>query len=60
MKERLAKARETAEAHWNFIEALLQAHVEEDSVIEKCGFHFVEAFVHGYKHALEDMKDENQ
>ena len=48
--------RENAEAHWSYIEALLHAHGEEPEVIEKCGFHYVEAFIHGYKHCAEDLQ----
>ena len=40
--------------HWNYIENLLKIHGEEDSVIEKIKFHYVQAMTHGYKHGLND------
>jgi PP-loop superfamily ATP-utilizing enzyme len=47
--------KELAYAHWGYVRELLEAHEETDAVIERCGFHYVSAFLHGYKHALEDI-----
>lgn len=43
-----------AEEHWKYVESLLKAHGEEDELIEQIGFHYISAFIHGYKHAMED------
>jgi len=41
-----------AEAHWSYIEALLHANNVLPSKPDK--FHYISAFVHGYKHGWED------
>ena len=52
------RARKLANDHWGYIAQLLEAHDESSDTIEICRFHYVEAFVHGYKHALEDLENE--
>lgn len=42
--------RSQAEAHWTFIERLLEQQVP----IEKVKYLYVEAMVHGYKHAKQE------
>lgn len=50
MKKNEIKA--LAEEHWeNYVKPLLELHGENSKVIEKIGFHFVSAFIHGAKHA---------
>ena len=51
----LKKPEDLAEEHWAYIRNLLMVHGEDDSVIEKIGWHYTTAFVHGYKHALEKI-----
>jgi len=53
----LDKAQELADAHWSYVENLLRAHnvYEEDIKIAK--FNYISAFMHGWKHALEDSPD---
>lgn len=46
-----------ADAHWNYIESVLQVHGESEEVIEKCGHHYRTAFIHGWKHADEARKN---
>ena len=41
-----------ADDHWNYVKAVLEAHGEEESVIEKIGFHYRTALEHGYKHGI--------
>ena len=43
--------------HWRYVCRVLQAHHVDQNSIEVAGFHYVEAFKHGYKHALEDIDD---
>ena len=52
------RARLLAAEHWAYICELLHTHGEDPDVIQKCAFQYVEAFVHGYKHALEDIEAE--
>ena len=51
-----SRAKELAEAHWNYINATLSAHGVPDDEIEKVGFHYKTAFVHGYGHGQEDAE----
>lgn len=46
-------SKQLAEEHWGYIEALLKAH-EEEYNIKQIEFHYKSAFIHGYKHAIED------
>lgn len=46
--------RKTAEAHWAFIEKLLDAQVP----LEKVKYLYIEAMVHGYKHATQTLSQE--
>jgi len=49
-----------ADAHWIYIEALLQQELDEDILfpkadyIEKVGWHYKMAMIHGIKHGKED------
>lgn len=46
-------SKQLADEHWGYIEALLKAH-EEEYNIKQIEFHYKSAFIHGYKHAMED------
>lgn len=45
-----------AQAHWEYVKSVLEAHGEEEEIINLIGFHYVEAFKHGYKHGREDCE----
>ena len=55
--------KKTAEAHWEYIEALTRATLATpgtsevgmsvDEVVNLIGFHYKSAFIHGWKHGLE-------
>lgn len=47
-----------AEEHWAYVECVLKTHGESDYVIQKCGYHFRTAMIHGYKHGYQDALDE--
>lgn len=53
--------RAEAEKHWQFIERLLKTYTEEENKttvkMETCRFLYIEAMVHGYKHALTEDKE---
>ncbi len=49
------RADELADAHWGYIKEVLQAHDVDEGEIQRIGFHWQSAFVHGYKHAQEDL-----
>lgn len=48
------KGTELGETHWTYIEKLLRVHGEDERVIEKIKFHYIQAMKHGYKHGLAD------
>jgi len=52
----MKKPEDLAEEHWAYVRDTLRVHGEDDAVIEKIGWHYTTAMVHGYKHAIEDMK----
>ena len=52
MKEN--KGLELGEQHWKYIEKVLIIHGEDESVIGKIKFHYIQAMKHGYKHGLND------
>ena len=53
----LVMARKLAKQHWSFIEKLLNTlGIDKDS-ISKYRFFYVEAFVHGFKHGVEYLKE---
>ncbi len=43
-----------ANAHWSYIRGLLVAHGVIEEEVDIIGFHYKEAFKHGWKHAKED------
>jgi len=47
-------AKELADAHWSYIEKLLEAHEVDRDIIKASRYHYITAFVHGYKHAIEE------
>ena len=50
---RIKRATKLAMEHWKYIEELLHSHKESEETIDKIKFHYIEAFIHGYKHAKE-------
>ena len=58
--------KKTADAHWEYIEALTRATLATpgtsevgmsvDELIALIGFHYKSAFTHGWKHALEALR----
>ena len=52
----LERAKELANAHWEYVEDLLHTHLHPTAEVRKINFHYQSAFEHGYKHAIEDIK----
>lgn len=53
-----SRSKELAEAHWeNYVKGLLEATGVEATVIKACGFVYVSTFIHGYKHAMQDVEN---
>ena len=61
--------KKTADAHWKYIEALTRATLATpgtsevgmsvDELIALIGFHYKSAFIHGWKHGLEALRQYN-
>ena len=52
----MSRATDLAKAHWNYIEALLKEHGVEGGEIDRIGFHYRSALVHGHGHGVEDER----
>ena len=50
-----SEAEKLAEEHWDYIESLLEIH--DDEYIKQIGFHYKQAFRHGYKHGVENTEN---
>ncbi len=46
---------ELANDHWEYVKEVLITHGESNEVIEKIGFHYRSAFVHGFKHGVDEL-----
>jgi hypothetical protein len=51
------KAAKLAADHWAYVRSMLLSHGEAHGVVTRCGFHYKAAFVHGWKHAMEEVMD---
>ncbi len=49
-----ARVKKLANDHWSHIEGVLIAHGQTGFVIDVCKYHYLTAFLRGYKHAIED------
>jgi hypothetical protein len=56
----MTRAEELAEAHWQYIKGILLVHDVTPAEIVECGYHYKTAFVHGYKHAIEDVTEDKR
>ena len=46
-----------AENHWGYVREVLEdAGADSDQLIERIGFHYRTAMVHGFKHGAEERK----
>lgn len=46
-----------ADDHWSYINRLLEAHGASEKTRQVVGFHYKSAFVHGFKHGCEYMRE---
>ena len=54
-----SRAEELATAHAGYIRSVLEVSGVPESTIDQCMFHYKTAFVHGYKHGVEDSETGN-
>ena len=51
-------AEELADEHWDtYVRVVVEVHEEDEDVIMKIGVHYRTAFVHGFKHGVESVKE---
>ena len=53
-------SKQLASNHWNYIEKLLKTHVEDGYSISVISFHYQTAFIHGFKHGVEWLKEQQK
>ncbi len=54
----LTRSKELAEAHWEgYVKGLLEATGVDKTIIKVCAFVYVSTFIHGYKHAMQDVEN---
>jgi len=46
--------------HWNYIEGVLRTQGIEVKQLETIKYHYTTAFIHGYKHGVEDSTNINR
>lgn len=51
-------SKQLASDHWNYIEKLLKTHVEDSYLISVISFHYQTAFIHGFKHGTEWLREQ--
>lgn len=56
----MTRAEELAEPHWGYIRGLMESTGVDQKIIDACAYVYITAFIHGYKHALEDIRDEQR
>jgi len=56
----MTRAEELAEPHWGYIRGLMESTGVDQKIIDACAYVYITAFIHGYKHALEDIRDEHR
>lgn len=54
------EAKKLANDHWNYISDVLLNHNEQDHIIELLSFHYQTAFIHGFKHGVEWLKNQRE
>ena len=53
-------SKKLADKHWNYIEDLLETHGEREDLIEKLAFHYRKAFIHGFNHGVNWLKEQEK
>jgi hypothetical protein len=44
--------------HWSYVRGVLETADVPENIINKIGFHYKTAMIHGYKHGVVDTKEE--
>jgi hypothetical protein len=51
------KSEALAKAHWGYVESVLLTHGLNSLFVKDIGFHYQTAFIHGYKHGVQDTEE---
>ncbi len=47
-----------AKEHWDYIKELINVHILlDEETLAMLRFHYITAFIHGYKHAINEIKE---
>jgi hypothetical protein len=50
-----------ANAHWSYVAHVLRTQdCYSERIIDMIGFHYKAAFIHGYKHGVEDAQEQSR
>ncbi len=52
------KVRKLAQEHWGYIAGILRTHKEREDIIEIIGDHYRTSFIHGFKHGIQECKND--
>lgn len=52
--KKMTHSKELATAHWSYVEQLLTSHEVSEYTRGIVKFHYISAFIHGYKHAIDE------
>lgn len=44
-------------AHWSYVDGILIAHGQHSDILATCRYHYLTAFEHGWKHAMESVAE---
>lgn len=50
-------AKKLAEDHWSYVQDVLASHGVDAETIKTSEFHYKSAFIHGFKHGVESLKE---
>jgi len=57
--EMMERAEFLADEHWGYVEQILYNHGVDEKEVERIGFHFKSAMIHGYKHGRLEEQENN-
>ncbi len=47
-----------AKEHWDYVKELINVHtLLDEKTLAMLRFHYITAFIHGYKHAIDEIKE---
>ena len=56
-EQKKSRGEQLADDHWKYIKSLLKRHNLPDDQLNIIEFHYITAFIHGFKHGQEETDD---